>query len=82
MSQKELTFNVDEITFGQVEFLTDETGCSVNEVMEKLRTGNFAGRDLVVVLALASNPDNPAAAMDEIRRTPVADIKLQLPSQE
>ena len=82
MSVKELTFNVDDITFGQVEFLTDETGCSVNEVMEKLRTGAFAGRDLVVVLALATDPDDPARAMEEIRKTRVADIKLNIPEPE
>lgn len=74
-----LTLDVENITFGQVEFLTETTGHTVNELMERLRSGEFAGKDLMAVMAIAKNPDDPAAAMDEIRKTPIADIQLSLP---
>lgn len=76
---KKLVLDIDNITFGQVEFLGEQTGYSVNELMDRLRTGDFMGKDLVAIMALAMNPDDPHAAMDEIRRSPIADIKLQIP---
>jgi hypothetical protein len=69
-----VTFNVDELTLGQAEFLCDYTGRSIESLQEACTSGDLGIRDLVAILALTRNPADPQAAVAEIRAMKVSDI--------
>jgi hypothetical protein len=69
----DIRFNVDDLTLGQAEFLCEYTGRTVASVAEAFTSGNRTIRDLIAVLALTLNPDNPQAALPEVRAPRVAD---------
>ena len=71
----EILFDADSLSFGQAEFLCEYTGRSLDELQQILTTGQLGGRDLVAILAISRNPDDPQAAVPEVRAAKVSDLQ-------
>ena len=72
----EVTFNVDELTVGQAEFICDYTQRSLTEFAEVLGTTELSARDIVAILAVIENPENPNEALEAVRAQPIAHVDL------
>lgn len=71
----ELTLNPDDLTLGQVEFLGDYTGLTVDELADKLTSGSFTPKELVAVVAIIVAPDDPAGeGLRQARQTKVSSL--------
>ena len=71
-----VTFDFDALTIGQAEFLTEYTGRSLQGLIDLIDTKDYTARDMVAILAVATSPDDPASAVDEIRRMPIRGLDL------
>lgn len=74
--KKTLSFSLAELTWGQLEFLTDYTGKTNDEMIEAFASRDLKGRDIIAILAISQNPDDPASAVEDIRNMAVADVRL------
>ncbi len=71
-----LEFSLADLTWGQLEFLTDYTGRTNDEMLEAFGNRQLTGKDIIAVLAVAENPDDPRAALESVRKTRVADVRM------
>ncbi len=64
----DITINVEEMTLGQAEFWSDYTGRTLGEMEELLEDQRkMKVKDIVAFAAIAQNPEDPAAALPDIR---------------
>lgn len=68
------TFDIAKLTLGQTEFITDYAGMSLAELQQAFEDGIFGARELIAVLAIAKNPEDPAAALAEVKALPLIDM--------
>ena len=71
-----MEFKIDEVTVGQAEFICEYTGRSLAEFADILESTNLTGRDIVAVLAVIENPEDPEAALPAVRKIKVSDIDV------
>ena len=76
--EEQVNFNLENMTVGQAEFITDYTKRSLAEFMEVLDSSNLMGRDIIAVLAVIQNPEDPQAALPEVRQMKITDVSLDL----
>lgn len=80
MTEERVKFDLDNITLGQLEFLTDYTGRTSDELLEAFANREIYGRDIIAILAIGKNPADPAAAVEDVRNLAVADVQLDFDS--
>jgi hypothetical protein len=71
--------NPEQLTLGQVEFIQEETGLSIDELQEKFKGGTFTVHEIIIVLAtqLSSfTPADPSVALAEVRAWRVTDLDI------
>jgi hypothetical protein len=63
-----IAVDLARVTLGQAAFLEEHTGRTLEQLQQILQEGDPAGADYEAVLAVYASPDNPAAAVPDIRR--------------
>ncbi len=66
--------DVDNLTLGQTEFITDYSGLSLNELQVRFETLAFDTKDLIAIMCVASNPEDPEAALPEVRAIKLVEL--------
>jgi hypothetical protein len=69
----QITLNFEQLTLGQAEFLCDYTGRTIDQLEEAI-TGGLTARDVVAIVAVSRQPDNPQAAVERVRSLKVSDL--------
>ena len=70
----DLNFDLNNMTLGQTEFVTDYTGRGVNELLEVLQSGDLGARDLIAIMCLARNQEDPASELETVRNLKVIEL--------
>ena len=76
MADIEMKFDVDSMTLGQTEFVTDYTKRTVQELFDVLKSGDLSTRDLIAIMALSRNPDDPASELEAVRNLKVVELDV------
>lgn len=69
-------FDVDNLTVGQAEFLSEYTGRTIQELMDVIETKEYMGRDLTAMLAVVLHPEDPEAGLEDVRNMKASDISV------
>lgn len=62
-----LTFDVDELTLGQLEELEELTGRSLSEMERDFRARKFRAKDLTAIAYVIKHADDPDFTIDDAR---------------
>jgi hypothetical protein len=72
----EITLNVDDMTYGQTEFLEDFTEMDLDQLMERIQTNRVTTKMTIAMLAMSISPEDPAAALDQVRQMKISETQV------
>ena len=69
----EIKVNLDELTYGQAEFLEEYAGLGVDEMLAAVQSGEVTVKMAVGLLAMQLSPHDPEAGLAEARSLKIAE---------
>lgn len=72
--EENFVLDADNLTLGQTEFITDYSGLSIHELYARFKAEQFDARDLIAIMCVARSPEDPEAALPEVRAIKITDL--------
>jgi len=75
----DITIVADDLTLGQAEFWGEFTGRTIMELKDILEDAEnrMTAKDLVALASMSINPDDPTAALEQVRSTKVIELNQE-----